>query len=236
VPAPKKLSSSATSVNSSTPSQPELAIIFLKASVDVREAIRGDIRGLDTDLQQSFTDTVAADYRLLADLLLQQNRIIEAQRVLDLLKVQELDEYLEDVQRSAGTETGVDYWQPEEDVLALYDDVLLTGTELARLQARDPNTLTPAEARPPCRELEAQQNRLYTSFIDWLDHPQIFAALRPTPRRYPQPHRRYRQLHRPARQPAATAPNQRHPLSPSAREPPRAGVGLRRCAPGALPH
>jgi len=41
--------------------QPELAIIFLKASVDVREAIRGDIRGLDTDLQQSFTDTVADD-------------------------------------------------------------------------------------------------------------------------------------------------------------------------------
>jgi CHAT domain-containing protein/Tfp pilus assembly protein PilF len=157
-------------------SQPELAIIFLKASVDIREAIRGDIRGLDSSLQQSFTDTVAADYRLLADLLLQQNRIIEAQRVLDLLKVQELDEYLEDVQRSAGTETGVDYWQPEEDVLALYDEVLLAGTELARLQARDPNTLTPAEdAR--LRELEAQQNRLYTSFIDWLDHPEIFAAL-----------------------------------------------------------
>jgi CHAT domain-containing protein len=157
-------------------SQPELAIIFLKASVDIREAIRGDIRGLDSSLQQSFTDTVAADYRLLADLLLQQNRIIEAQRVLDLLKVQELDEYLEDVQRSAGTETGVDYWQPEEDVLALYDEVLLAGTELARLQARDPNTLTPAEdAR--LRELEAQQNRLYTSFINWLDHPQIFAAL-----------------------------------------------------------
>jgi hypothetical protein len=66
--------------------QPELAIIFLKASVDVREEIRGDIRGLSTDLQQSFTDTVAADYRLLADLLLQQNRILEAQRVLDLLK------------------------------------------------------------------------------------------------------------------------------------------------------
>jgi CHAT domain-containing protein len=118
-----------------------------------------------------------ADYRLLADLLLQQDRIIEAQRVLDLLKVQELDEYLEDVQRSAGTETGVDYWQPEEDVLALYDEVLLAGTELARLQARDPNTLTAAEA-DRLRELESQQNRLYTSFIDWLDHPDLRTALR----------------------------------------------------------
>jgi hypothetical protein len=84
--------------------QPELAIIFLKASVDIREAIRGDIRGLDTDLQQSFTDTVADDYRLLADLLLQQDRILEAQRVLDLLKVQELDDYLQDVRRNGRTE------------------------------------------------------------------------------------------------------------------------------------
>jgi CHAT domain-containing protein/Tfp pilus assembly protein PilF len=157
--------------------QPELAIIFLKASVDVRETIRGDISGLDTDLQQSFTDTISDDYRLLADLLLQQDRIIEAQRVLDLLKVQELDEYLEDVQRSAGTETGVDYWQPEAEVLALYDDVLLAGAELARLQARAASQpLTPTEdARR--RELEAQQTRLYTSFIDWLDHSEIIAAL-----------------------------------------------------------
>ncbi|WP_204140900.1 hypothetical protein [Halomicronema sp. CCY15110] len=83
--------------------QPEPAIVFLKASVEVREAIRGDIRGLETDLQQSFTDTVAADYRLLADLLLQQDRILEAQRVLDRLKVQELDDYLDDVQRNAQT-------------------------------------------------------------------------------------------------------------------------------------
>ncbi len=83
--------------------QPELAIVFLKASVDVRESIRGDIRGLDTALQQSFTDTVADGYRLLADLLLQQNRILEAQRVLDLLKVQELDEALRGVRSTSDT-------------------------------------------------------------------------------------------------------------------------------------
>ena len=155
-------------------SQPELAIIFLKASVEARESIRGNIRNLEFELQQAYTDTVANDYRFLADLLLQQNRIIEAQRVLDLLKVQELDDYLDDVQRNAQTETGVDFWQPEEEVLALYDDVLLTGTELQRLQALD--TLTP-DQQARLAELEAQQNRLYASFIDWLDHPQIIAAV-----------------------------------------------------------
>ncbi|NMG60830.1 tetratricopeptide repeat protein, partial [Geitlerinema sp. P-1104] len=92
--------------------QPELAIIFLKASVEVREAIRGNLRGLDTDLEQSFTDTVADSYRLLADLLLQQNRILEAQRVLDLLKIQELDDYLQEVQRNSRTASGIDYLRP----------------------------------------------------------------------------------------------------------------------------
>ncbi|MEM6432641.1 MAG: CHAT domain-containing protein, partial [Cyanobacteria bacterium P01_D01_bin.115] len=155
--------------------QPELAIVFLKASVEIREAIRGDIRGLDRSLQQSFTDTVADDYRLLADLLLQQDRIIEAQRVLDLLKVQELDEYLDDVQRNAQTEPGVAFWQPEEDVLALYDTVLVAGAELQRLQARN-NELSPEEQARKA-ELEAQQDVVYTSFIDWLDHPEILAAI-----------------------------------------------------------
>jgi CHAT domain-containing protein/tetratricopeptide (TPR) repeat protein len=156
--------------------QPELAIVFLKASVDVQEAIRGNISGLDVEIQQSFVNTVADDYRLLADLLLQENRIIEAQRILDLLKVQELDDYLQDVQRSAQTETGVEFWRPEETILALYEEVLLTGTELTQLQARDPNRLSAAE-QARLAELTTRQNQLYTSFIDWLEHPDILASL-----------------------------------------------------------
>jgi hypothetical protein len=76
---------------------PELAIIFYKQSVSLTEAIRRDIQGLSPELQQSFTETVAPTYRRLADLLLQQNRVLEAQQVLDLLKVQELDDYLQNV-------------------------------------------------------------------------------------------------------------------------------------------
>jgi CHAT domain-containing protein/Flp pilus assembly protein TadD len=73
--------------------QPELAITFLKKFVNVTELIRQDIRGLSQELQQSYTDTVADTYRGLADLLLSQGRITEAQQVLELLKVQELREF-----------------------------------------------------------------------------------------------------------------------------------------------
>jgi CHAT domain-containing protein/tetratricopeptide (TPR) repeat protein len=131
--------------------QPELAIVFLKASVDVRESIRGDIRGLDSSLQQSFTDTVAADYRLLADLLLQQDRILEAQRVLDLLKVQELDDYLRGVQRTAATAAGVDFLRPESAILAHHNEqiqsAIAVGQELATLQAVPPEQRTAAQTQ-----------------------------------------------------------------------------------------
>jgi CHAT domain-containing protein len=109
-------------------------------------------------------------------LLLQEDRIIEAQRILDLLKVQELDDYLQDVQRSPQTETGVTFWQPEAQILALYDEVLLAGTELTQLQSRNPNSLSPNE-QDRLTELTAQQNQLYTSFIDWLEHPEIIDSL-----------------------------------------------------------
>jgi predicted Zn-ribbon and HTH transcriptional regulator len=55
-------------------------------------------------------------YRKLADLLLQQDRILEAQRVLDLLKVQELDEYLDGVRSTAATQRGVDTLGAERQI------------------------------------------------------------------------------------------------------------------------
>jgi CHAT domain-containing protein/tetratricopeptide (TPR) repeat protein len=72
---------------------PELAIIFYKQSVNIRESIREDLRSLDTPLQQSYIDTYALTYRNLANLLLQQGRILEAQQTLELLKIEELQQF-----------------------------------------------------------------------------------------------------------------------------------------------
>ncbi|WP_242046369.1 MULTISPECIES: DUF2225 domain-containing protein [Calothrix] len=51
--------------------KPELAIIFFKQSVNAREAIRQNIRELPKEYQESYTETIAKDYRHLADILLQ---------------------------------------------------------------------------------------------------------------------------------------------------------------------
>jgi CHAT domain-containing protein/lipopolysaccharide biosynthesis regulator YciM len=106
--------------------QPELAILFYKQSINVREAIRKDIKKLDKDLQQSYLATVENTYRDLADTLLQQNRIIEALQVLDLLKVQELEDYLKNIKGSDRSAQGVRLLAPEQ---ALSDKLLAVSPD-----------------------------------------------------------------------------------------------------------
>jgi tetratricopeptide (TPR) repeat protein len=86
--------------------QPEVAILLYKQSINVRESIRKDIRGLSKETQASYLGTVASSYKDLADLLLKRGRIMEALQVLDLLKVQELEDYLKNIKGSDRTVQG----------------------------------------------------------------------------------------------------------------------------------
>jgi len=65
----------------------ELAIDYYTRSVKVRESFRQDIRKFDKGAQQFYLNTISSDYKALADLLIQQGRNLEAQQILDLLKV-----------------------------------------------------------------------------------------------------------------------------------------------------
>ncbi len=94
----------------------ELAIVFYKQSINVREAIRKDIRKLDKDIQQSYLETISSSYKRLADLLIQQDRIIEALQVLDLLKVQELEDYFKNIKGSDRSAQGVQLLEPEKAI------------------------------------------------------------------------------------------------------------------------
>ena len=98
--------------------QNELAILFYKQSVSVRESIRRDLHGLKKEEQQSFAQTVSHTYRSLADLLIKQGRIIEALQVLDLLKIQELEDYLKNVKGNDRTAQGIRLLEPEKAISA----------------------------------------------------------------------------------------------------------------------
>ncbi|MEY3301838.1 MAG: hypothetical protein RLZZ139_210 [Cyanobacteriota bacterium] len=145
--------------------RPELAILFYKQSVNIREAIRKDIRKFDKDknIEKDFLSRVESTYRNLADLLLQQDRILEAQQVLDLLKGEELNQYLKNVRGNDQTAQGVDLQNPEQNIIAL-------GNELAALQQLD--QLTPAQ-KQRLSELTNQEINRNEQFNAFLNTPLI---------------------------------------------------------------
>jgi CHAT domain-containing protein/tetratricopeptide (TPR) repeat protein len=106
--------------------QTEIAILFYKQSINVREAIRKDIRKLNKEDQTSYLGTISSSYKELASLLLNQGRIMEALQVLDLLKVQELEDYLKNIKGSDRTTQGVRVLEPEK---VISSNLLAISTE-----------------------------------------------------------------------------------------------------------
>ena len=158
--------------------QPELAIIFFKQSVNVRERIREQIKGLSQEQQQAYTETIAEDYRHLADLLLQQNRIIEAQRVLDLLKVQELEDYLRHVRGNEKTAQGVPNLPPEQQIKDGYQEIseqaIALGKELTQL--RQKNNRTPQDEQR-LTELVNAQEQIIADFNNFIESDEVLALV-----------------------------------------------------------
>jgi CHAT domain-containing protein/tetratricopeptide (TPR) repeat protein len=161
--------------------QPELGIVFYKQAVNITEAIRQDLRQLSREQQESYTETVADTYRSLADLLLRQNRVLEAQQVLDLLKVQELDDYLGNVRGNERTSQGVELLPQEQRLWAeqtgIQDRAIQLGKELAQLQKIPPASRTPAQ-QVRLAELEKIQQKIRLEFREFSRRPEVVARVR----------------------------------------------------------
>jgi CHAT domain-containing protein len=75
---------------------PQAAILFGFDAVDAFQQVRQNITGLNERLQMHFAASKSPVYRMLAELLARQNRLSEAEHVLDLLKVAEFTETVRD--------------------------------------------------------------------------------------------------------------------------------------------
>ena len=149
--------------------QPVLAILFYKQSVTRHESIRDNLTSLPSELQQSYLNSITPTYRRLADLLLQQDRILEAQRVIDLLKVQELDDYLRGVRGNDNTQTGIERTISEQQIWNAYEQINASAIAIAQAlqELRNLNRpLTPTETERKA-QLDRQQRdivRTYRNF------------------------------------------------------------------------
>jgi len=77
-----------------TSARPGLAVFFGKQAVNVYQEIRSSIQGLAQETQQSFLKSKEDTYRQLADLLIAQGRLPEAEQVIRMLKEEEYFDYI----------------------------------------------------------------------------------------------------------------------------------------------
>ena len=155
--------------------QIQLATLFFKQSVSNYEAIRSGIQKLPVEQQKSYTRTIEHTYRALADLLLQQDRILEAQQVLDLLKVQELEDYLQNTRSSDSSDLII--LKPEQEILDRYQELQTTaieiGRELTKLRQLDSQNALTSQQIERLDQLIALETDINQQFNNFLHRPAI---------------------------------------------------------------
>lgn len=150
----------------------DLAIVFYKQAINLTEELRQGLKIFVQKEQDAYTKTVEETYRALANLLLQQNRVLEAQQVLELLKVQELDDYLHNVRGKDSPKSSLDILRPEQEILEKYNALQQTaielGKELVQLRKIPEADRTQAQKQRVIKLVQLQDdlNRQFNAFID----------------------------------------------------------------------
>jgi CHAT domain-containing protein len=121
--------------------QPRLAIFYGKQGVNTYQEIRRNIQGLDKETQESFLKSKEDIYRQLADLLISEARLPEAQQVLDMLKEEEYFNFIRRKGRRDPSPTDrADLTPRETDLYRQYREITeratVIGSEYDKLLAK----------------------------------------------------------------------------------------------------
>ncbi len=156
--------------------RPELAIVFYKQAVTLMEAMRRGQIAPSPEQQESYKRSVTHPYRELAGLLLQKNRTLEAQPVLELIKLRELQEYFQERPDERRGQLSVAYL-PQEQRLAerqqkILDQAIPLGNQLAQLERKPLAQRTRAEQTQVLALRQAQQ-QISAEFVTFLESPEV---------------------------------------------------------------
>ncbi|MDX2232479.1 MAG: CHAT domain-containing protein [Leptolyngbyaceae cyanobacterium bins.349] len=138
--------------------QPELAIVFYKQSVNVYESIRNDIKTLSRKQQDSYAQRISKTYRQLADLLITQGRLSEAQQVLELLKIQEINDFTKGT-RAPSVIGKVELTSVETQIRDRYGSLVDFGQKLANCEQ------TNCAEKAALREQQRQLQKAFDAFV-----------------------------------------------------------------------
>ena len=155
-----------------------LAVFYGKQSVNVYQQLRGNIKGLEKETQKTFLHSVEESYRTLANLLIAQGRLPEAQQILGMLKEEEFFEFVRrDASEVAALSQRADLTAQEQKAFAEYarlaDNIASIATRQGalkdKLKALPEGTTLPAAEQTEYERLTADLNTANKTFILFLD-------------------------------------------------------------------
>ncbi len=160
--------------------KPELAIFFYKHCLINREKARLNPSTLSAPQPDAYSITVSQTYRILGERLLKQERVAEAQRTMDLLKVEELEEYLQNVRGNQRTVKGINIAVREKPIKQKLDKTLdnavVLGKELTTLRKISPKERS-LQQKQRIEQLVLTQQQLLDEFNEFIDSPPIKAQI-----------------------------------------------------------
>lgn len=160
--------------------QPELAIFFYKHCLINREKARLNPSALSAPQPDAYSITVSQTYRILGERLLKQERIAEAQRTIDLLKVEELEEYLQTVPGNKLTAKGINIAAAEKPIKQKLDqtvnNAVVLGKELTTLRKISPKERS-LQQKQRIEQLVLNQQQLLDGFNEFINSPSVKAQV-----------------------------------------------------------
>ncbi|MGJ5631821.1 CHAT domain-containing protein [Nostoc sp. CALU 1950] len=160
--------------------QPELAIFFYKHCLINREKARLNPSALSAAQPDAYSITVSQTYRILGERLLKQERVAEAQRTMDLLKVEELEEYLQNVSGNQRTVKGINIAATEKPIKQKLDqsvdNAVVLGKELTTLRKILPKERS-LEQKQRIEQLVLNQQQLLNGFNEFINSPSVKAQV-----------------------------------------------------------
>ncbi|MFN6529809.1 CHAT domain-containing protein [Nostoc sp. ChiSLP03a] len=160
--------------------QPELAIFFYKHCLINREKARLNPSALSAPQPDAYNITVSQTYRILGERLLKQERVAEAQRTIDLLKVEELEEYLQNVPGNQRTVKGLNIAATEKPIKQKLDQsvdsAVVLGKELTTLRKIAPEQRS-LEQKQRIEQLVLNQQQLLDGFNQFINSSSVKAQV-----------------------------------------------------------
>ncbi len=155
---------------------PRYAAIFGKLSVNTRQLLRSNISGLDKNVQQSYLKSVEYTYRYITNFFIENNRLAEAQQILNLFKDQQYFDF-----NSAKQTAPLALTPREAAFISVFDkkldSIAAVSSQLDELRRTTGNRQPTTKENAELKRLETDLQKVNNDYLDFLKtSAQEFAA------------------------------------------------------------